>query len=136
MMAQSNLPTIQRLKWEDISRAKTWQEALQLLITTLNLFISPVYDILNGGITKQNVVSPQVVLKTITAATLTTFSFANPIKGQPSAVLIGNVWSAVPTAHPGSTVQAFWHITGDQIVIDNVIGLTPGTIYQLTLIII
>ncbi len=136
MMAQSNLPTIQRLKWEDVANAKTWQEAMQKLIETLNLFISPVYDILNGGVTMQNTVSPQIVAKTITAAAITTFTFTNPIKGQPSSVLVGNIWTAIPTSHPGNTVQAFWHITGNQIVIDNVAGLTPGTSYNLTLVII
>ena len=136
MANQSNLPTIQRLKWEEVSREKTWQEGMQSLIAMLNNFISPVYDILNGGVTMQNLVSPQILIKTITAATITTFTFTNPLRIQPSAVLVANVWTGVPSTHPASAVQAFWHVSSNLVVVDNIAGLTAGTIYNLTLVII
>lgn len=135
MANQSNLPTLQRIKYEDISREKTWKEGMQSLIEMLNLFISPVYDILNGGITSQNLIAPQTIVKTITGATVTTFSFINPLRIPPISVMIGNVWTGVPSVHPAVAVSVYWHVTNNLIIIDNVVGLTAGTIYNLTLVV-
>lgn len=132
---QSNLPSIQRLKWEDFSREETWQEGMQALIAMMNLFVTPVYDILNGGVTLQNLESPRVIVKTITGATITTFSFTNPLRVPPTSVVVGNVWLGIPSVHPSTPVQAFWHVTNNQIIIDDVTGLTPGMIYNLTLLV-
>lgn len=129
----SNLPTIQILKYEDYAKAKDWQGALQALISSLNLFMNPVYNILNGGVTFQNLTIPQTYTKVITASATTTFTFTNPLVIQPSAVLVGNVWTGIPSTHPTGAVQAFWHYTGNSIVIDNITGLTAGTTYTITL---
>ena len=132
----SNLPTIQRLKYEDIARAKDWQEGMGLLINNLNLFITPTYNILNGGVTYQNLQAPQLYSKVITASATTTFSFTNPLIIAPSAVLIGNCWTGIPSTHPAVALQIYWHYSNNQIVVDNVVGLTVATTYQLTLVIL
>ena len=132
-MAGSNLPTIQRLKYEDYADAGSWQKALELLIAALNLFLTPVYNILNGQVGYQNLSAPQLYTKTITAATTTTFTFTNPLTIPPSAVILGNVWSGVPSTHPVTTIQIMWHYTNGAVVVDNVVGLTAGTSYTLTL---
>lgn len=135
MANQSNLPTVQRLKYDDVARKDTWQDAMKSMIETLNLFVSPVYDILNGGITAQNVVAPQIIIKTITGATTTTFTFMNPLRILPTSVMVGNVWTGVPNVHPSAATQVFWHVTNNNIIVDNVTGLVAGTIYQLTLVV-
>lgn len=138
---QSNLPTIQRLKYEDYARQPNWQAAFQALINTLNLFITPVYNILNAGIGYMNLVLPQIYTVTITAAAdpLTTFTFTNPLSIQPSAVMVGNVWSGVPSNHPSGGIdacQVFWHFTQDTIIVDNITGLNPGVQYTITLVVL
>ena len=133
---QSNLPSIQRLKYEDYVHSTDWKQALQALISALNLFINPVYNILNGGVTYMNLTIPQVFTKVITAATATTFSFVNPLPIPPQAVLIGNVWTSIPSSHPTGSVSVFWHYTGGSIIIDNIIGLSSGTQYTVVLVIL
>lgn len=136
MAVNSNLPTIQRLKFEDYAREATWQEAFRSLVETLNLFIPPVYDILNGGVGYRNIIAPQIYIKSVTAAATTTFSFVNPLAIQPSAVIIGNLWSGIPSTHPAVAVQVYWHYSGNSIIVDNVVGLTAGTAYTLTLVVL
>ncbi len=133
---QSNLPTIQRLKYEDYARATGWQPAVQALVNSLNLFMTPVYDILNGGVTYTNLTVPQTYTKFITAAATTTFSFVSPLKIQPSAVLLGNCWTGIPSTHPAVALQVFWHLAGNTIIVDNIVGLTAGTQYTVVLVIL
>lgn len=135
-MSQSNLPQVQRLKYEDYANASNFQAAIQTLVNNLNLFITPTYNILNGGIAYQNLVAPQLFTKVITAATVTTFTFTNPLTIQPSAVLVGNVWTGIRSTHPATAVQAFWHSVSNNIVIDAITGLTTGVSYTITLVIL
>lgn len=136
MANTSNLPTIQRLKFEDYNSAADWKAGFQLLINSLNLFMTPVYNILNGDVEYQNLAIPQLFLKTITAATVTTFTFANPLRVAPSAVILGNCWSGISSNHPAVALQVFWHSTGGNIVVDNIVGLSAGTIYNIVLVIL
>lgn len=136
MANQSNLPTLQRLKYEDYSRATDWQQAMQLLVNALNLFITPTYDILNGGIDYRNFATPQKYTTVVTAGATTTFSFVNPLSIQPEAVVIGNCWTGIRSTHPAVALQVYWHIQGNTIVVDNIIGLTSGTQYSITLVIL
>lgn len=136
-MAQSNLPTVQRFKYEDYADAKDWQTALQQFISALNLFVNPVYTILNGQVTYQNLTVPQLYSQMITAATPTTFNFINPLIIQPSAILLGNVYVAPNfNVHPTVVVQPMWHCSQNTIYIDDIIGLTPGTKYFIQLVIL
>ena len=134
--AQSNLPTVQRLKYEDYARSGTWQQAVQALVNSLNLFMTPVYDILNGGVTYTNLTAPQTYTTTITAGTATTFTFVNPLSIQPSGVLIGNCWTGLQSTHPAVALQVYWHYSGNSIIVDDIIGLTSGIQYQVTLVIL
>ena len=135
-ISQSNLPTIQRLKYEDYARAGTWQQAFQSLVSSLNLFMNPVYDILNGGVTYTNLTIPQTYDKVITAGATTTFSLVNPLSIQPKAVIVGNCWTGLQSTHPTDPLQVYWHYTGNTIVIDNIVGLTDGVQYTITLVIL
>lgn len=132
----SLLPQVQRLRWEDYADATGWQTAMQSLINNLNLFITPTYNVLNGQVGYQNIVAPQLFTKVITGASPTTFTFVNPLSIAPSAVIVGNCWTGIPSTHPAVALQVFWHYTGGNIVIDNVVGLTTGTVYSVTLVIL
>lgn len=132
----SLLPQVQRLRWEDYADATGWQTAMQSLINNLNLFITPTYNVLNGQEGYQNIVAPQLFTKVITGASPTTFTFVNPLSIAPSAVIVGNCWTGIPSTHPAVALQVFWHYTGGNIVIDNVVGLTTGTVYSVTLVIL
>ena len=133
---QSNLPTVQRLKYEDYSRYPDWKQAFQALVNTLNLFMTPVYNILNGNVTYQNLSAPQTFTKVITAASTTTFNFANPLPFNPQSVIIGNCWSTIPSTHPAVALQVYWHVSGSTIIVDNIVGLTSGTQYTITLVVL
>ena len=134
--SQSNLPTLQRLKYEDYARYPDWKQATQALVNSLNLFMTPVYDILNGGVTYMNLTVPQTYTKVITAASPTTFSFVNPLAIQPSAVILGNCWTGIPSTHPAVALQVYWHSSGGTILVDDIIGLTAGTQYTVVLVIL
>lgn len=135
-MAQSNLPTVTRLKYEDYADAKDWQTALQQLINALNLFIGPVYTLLNGQVTYQNLTIPQLYSQKIIGATPTTFNFVNPLIILPSAIILGNVY-IVPNqnVHPTVCCQVMWHCSNNIIYIDDIIGLTVGVNYFVQLVI-
>ena len=131
---QSNLPTVQRLKYEDFADAGSWQKAIALLVDALNLFLTPVYNILNGGVAYQNLVAPQVYTTSFTGGQ-TPPTFKNPLAINPNSVIIGNVWSVITSTHPAVAVQCFWHVSGNTIVIDSIVGLTSGTVYTITFVV-
>ena len=136
-MAQSNLPTVTRLKYEDYADAKDWQTALQQLINALNLFIGPVYTLLNGQVTYQNLTIPQLYSQKIVGASPTIFNFVNPLIIQPSAVILGNVYIVPnPNQHPAVATQVYWHCSQNIIYVDDIVGLTPGINYFVELVIL
>lgn len=130
---QSNLPTSHQFKFEQYPGAPEW---FSQFLSSLNLFVDPVYQILNGGIGYQNLTIPQLFTKTITAPATgnTTFTFTNPLRITPSVVLLGNVYvSGNPSSHPTSSVSVFWHFSQGTIYIDNITNLTASTTYVITM---
>lgn len=138
MMAinNSNLPSTRIFKFENYPGAPQY---FAQFLSELTNFVDPVYQILNGGVTYQNLMVPKLFTKTITApaAGSVTFNFANPLRIQPSAVLVGNVYeNGKPTAHPSSPVSVFWHPSQGNIYIDNITNLTASTTYVVTLVVL
>lgn len=130
---QSNLPTSRRFKFEDFPDAEEW---FANFLSSLNLFIDPVYQILDGGVNYQNLTIPKLVTRTITAPASgdVTFNFVNPLSIQPSAVLIGNLYEqGNPSIHPTDSTMAYWHLSQGTIYIDNIPNLTAATSYVVTL---
>lgn len=136
MAGNSNLPSIQRLKFEDYSRAEDWKQATQSLVNSLNLFMTPVYDILNGGVTYANLTVPKIYSAVITGASPTSFTFVNPLLIQPQAVIVGNCWTGLTSTHPAVALQVYWHISGNTIIIDDIVGLTVGIQYNVVLVVL
>lgn len=132
----SNLPTSQQFKFEDFPGAEPW---FAQFLNSLNLFVGPVYQILNGGITYQNLLLPKIYTKIITTPALgdVTFNFANPIRIQPQAVLLGNVYeNGNPSVHPTSATCVYWHFSQGNIYVDSIPNLSTSTTYTITLVIL
>jgi len=126
----SNLPTVQRFKYEDYKDAPNW---FSQFLMTLNLFVNSVYNIINHGITYANLGVIQPFSFSFTPGTTLNFSFSNPITGVPQNVVIGNVYIGNDlTKHPTSVTQLYWHFSQGQIFVDSILGLTNGVTYQIT----
>jgi hypothetical protein len=123
----SNLPSIQRIKFEDYKDAPEW---FAHFLETLNLFMTGIYNIVNRGITYSNLAVIQVVSFTFTPGSTINFKFANPIVGVPNNVILGNVYEGDQLQkHPAVVTQIYWHYSQGFIFIDNIVGLTTGTKY-------
>lgn len=136
MANTSNLPSVKTFKYEDYPKSPEW---FRNFLVSLNYFATPVYQIINGGITYQNTISPQIYTATVTAPAAgdTTFNFTNPIKIQPQAVLLGNIYEQGDSAaHPSLETCVYWHISQNVIYIDSIPNLTPSTTYVITLAIL
>lgn len=132
----SNLPTNQEFKFENYPGAEEW---FGQFLRSLNLFTTSVYGILNGGVTYQNLTAPKIFVKTITtpAAGAVTFNFVNPLRIQPSAVLLGNVYvNGQPSSHPASASCVYWHESQNSIYVDDIPNLTASTTYVITLVVL
>jgi len=126
----SNLPTIQRIKYEDYKDAPSW---FAQFLMTLNLFVNAMYNIVNRGITYANlgVIAPFTFQ--FTEGTTTGFRFTNPTISVPKNVIIGNVYeTGDTTVHPTGAVTLFWHYTNGDIVVDSIVGLTTGVNYTIS----
>src|ERR1700685_3817292 len=122
----SNLPTINRIKYEDYKGAPSW---FAQFLNTLNLFMTAVYNIINGGITYGNLGVIQPFTFNYTAGSTKNFGFTSPVIGIPNNVIIGNIWTGNTQTHPAVITQLYWHFAAGQIVVDNIIGLTSGITY-------
>lgn len=129
----SNLPTIQRIKYEDYKDAPSW---FAQFLMTLNLFMTAVYNIINRGITYSNIGVIAPFEFSFTPGTTTGFKFTNPLIVIPQNVIVGNVF--VPpdrTIHPAGAVTLYWHYTNGSILIDSIVGLTTGITYTISVLV-
>lgn len=133
LVNNSNLPTIQRIKYEDYKDAPSW---FAQFLQTLNLFINAVYNIINRGITYSNLSVIAPFSFQFVSGSTTGFRFTNPITITPNNVIVGNVYeTGDTTVHPTGAVTLFWHYTNGSIVVDNIVGLTVGVNYTLSVIV-
>lgn len=129
----SNLPTIQRIKYEDYKDAPAW---FGQFLQTLNLFVNVMYNIANRGITYSNIAVISPFTFQYVSGSTTGFKFSNPITVNPTNVIIGNVYvTGDVTSHPTGAVTLFWHYTNGAIVVDNIVGLTSSVNYTLSVIV-
>jgi len=123
----SNLPSIQRIKFEDYKDAPAWFEHF---LETLNLFMTAIYNIVNHGITYANLAVIQPFTFQFTPGSTVGFKFSNPVVGIPNSVILGNVYEGnQQQIHPAVATQVYWHYSQGFIFIDNIVGLTAGTKY-------
>lgn len=123
----SNLPSIQRIKFEDYKDAPDW---FAHFLDTLNLFMTAIYGIVNRGITYANLAVIQPFQFQFTPGATVGFKFANPVVGVPNSVILGNVYVGDQLQnHPAVATQVYWHYSQGFIYIDSIVGLTAGVKY-------
>lgn len=123
----SNLPTVQRIKFEDYKDAPKWFEQF---LGTLNLFMTAIYNIVNDGITYANLGVLAPFSFSFTPGATTGFKFANPIIVPPTNVILGNVYIGNQLQnHPAVATQIYWHYSQGFIYVDSIVGLTAGVQY-------
>lgn len=126
----SNLPSIQRVKFEDYKDAPSWFEAF---LETLNLFMTGIYNIANKGITYSNLGVLQPFTFSFTPGATVGFKFANPLIVAPTNVIIGNVYEGNQLqSHPAVVTQLYWHYSQGFIFVDSIVGLTSGIKYTVS----
>ena len=127
----SNLPNLWRFDFGDYS---TLGSTFQKFLANLNLFTLAIYNIVNGGITFENM-ERSIYKVTITAGNITPMSFVNPLSIAPSglhlvqALAVGNT----PQALTSSVSVGNWDYDGKNINIYNISGLVTGVTYQIAL---
>lgn len=125
----SNLPTIQRIKFEDYKDAPYWFEAF---LETLNLFMTAIYSIADRGITYSNLGVIQPVTFSFTPGSTIGFKFVNPLIINPNSVILGNVYEGNQLQiHPTVVTQIYWHYSQGFIYVDSIVGLTAGVKYTI-----
>lgn len=129
LSSSSNLPTINRIKYEDYKGAPSW---FAQFLNTLNLYMTAMYSIVNGGILYNNLGCIAPFNFSYTPGTTTNFSFSNPLAVAPNNVILGNVWTGNTQIHPAVLTQIYWHYANGQIVVDSILGLTSGITYSIT----
>ncbi len=133
LINNSNLPSIQRIKFEDYKEAPKW---FAEFLNPLNLFMTAVYNIINRGISYSNLGCLAPVSVQFTPGTTIGLTLSNPLIVAPQVVIIGNVYEKGDlTVHPAVTIQIMWHFSQGKIFVDDVIGLTPGTTYIITVLV-
>jgi hypothetical protein len=129
----TNIPSIQRIKYEDYKDAPKWFE--QFLVT-LNIFMTAIYNIVNHGITYANLGVLAPFTFSFTPGVTVGFKFANPLIAAPTNVIIGNVYIGNQLQlHPAVVTQLYWHYSQGFIFVDSIIGLTNGVQYTVSLIV-
>lgn len=125
----SNLPSVQRIKFEDYAGAPKWFEQF---LQTLNLFMTAIYNIVNDGITYSNLGVIATFSFSFTPGTTTGFKFTNPLIVSPTNVIIGNVYIGNQLmSHPAVVTQLYWHYSQGFIYVDSIVGLTSGVQYSI-----
>jgi len=133
LINNSNLPSIQRVKYEDYKEAPKW---FAEFLNTLNLFMTAVYNIINRGVNYSNIGCLAPVAFQFTPGSTTGLTLSNPLTIAPSVVIIGNVYEKGNlTFHPIVPIQIMWHFSQGKIFVDNIIGLTSATTYIITVLV-
>jgi len=132
------LPQIKRIAKEDLGpEAPTW---IDRILSPLNTFFDTLYRGLNKNITFSENIDCQFYTFTITAgaaATDNTLKFIQKTNSKPNYLIplnvsvfgSGNVYSA-------TNLSLLWFADGAQININSISGLTDGTKYQITILIL
>lgn len=131
------LPPIQRISREDVPEAPDW---ISRLLRPLNEFLSAMYNGLNNGLTLQENVACQIKAFTLTAgaaAANNTSKFPLTMKRKPQYLvpLSVNV-STVSDVRSGSASTFTWNYDGVNVNITSISGLTNGSLYTITVLLI
>ncbi len=134
----AKLPTQRRVSKEDFPDAPSWFDNFTAIISS---FMREVYSALNGNLTFGENVNGMVKKFRITAGAApenNTFTFTHELKLKPFGVYPCQVTQVTGSYAPiTSAVFVSWRLNdGGQIVIDAITGLTNGSIYDITVLVI
>ncbi len=129
-------PSVKRFYGEDYKDAPAWFRTK--FLNTLNLFSFPVYTALNGDIDASNLNIQYYTFSIAGSATATSnvVSFKTTISGTVhgvslmSAVITG---AATPTFLTTAPAVASWTVSGNEITIQSITGLSNSTTYNITI---
>jgi hypothetical protein len=131
-MANTNpLPSTWRFDFGDYtSMGATFQKFLG----NLNLFTLAIYNLVNGGLGFANM-QRAIYSQTVLAGTTTPLVFANPLPIPPSGIHVVQVLlqGKTQTAMTTAVFAGNFFYDGKNINILNVVGLTQGSTYSLSL---
>lgn len=127
------LPSIKSLTIEDYPDEKTW---IGKLIDPLNSFMSSVITNLNKGLTIGENVNGFIKTFDVTGGAFPV-SIPNSLKSRPIAVIIGSIYNKqTPAATIGTGITIEWEFASSTLKIKNISGLTTGTKYTVTVIVL
>ena len=130
-MAPTNLPPTWRFDFGDYLPLGV---VFQKFLANMNLFTLAIYNLMNGGIGFSNM-QRAIYSTTITAATTNPMVLVNPLSIPPSGVSVVRIYLPGNTNTPltSAVSAANWYYDGKSINILNIVGLTPGLTYQISL---
>lgn len=133
----SALPPIKRITKEDLKDAPSW---ITRLLYPLNQFLDSVYGALNRNLTFEENIRAQITTFTIVAgaaASNNTTSFALTLKRIPIGLFVVNKRKVSGNyAAIGAAVEVEWNYDGTAVQITSITGLTNGSTYSFTVILI
>jgi hypothetical protein len=132
----SSLPASvsQRFNPADYKTAPDWFAGR--FLSQLNLFVNPVYLLLQNGLSFAGNFNAQYFTQTITGAATAAgnaFSFKSTISGNPVEVIKAQCYVVGNLSTPIAPVDFSWYSTAGIVYITSVTGLTAGTVYGLVL---
>lgn len=137
-MSQLPASTSRRFNPSDYREAPNWFTGR--FLSQLTLFTEPVFLALLNGLTfAQNLNSQKYTLQIKGDAdfTLNTANFQCTISGTPTGlILVARNVASDPTIPVISPIDFSWYFNAGSIFITGIAGLTPGTTYNLTFLVI
>ncbi len=136
----TNLPTISRLFAEDYKDAPSW--FANNFISTMNLYMTPIYGILNQGVdvttnTRMEEYSFTFSCNSGTASSNTYNFTPRKFIGKPFGVIVAQCYNST-VASPtfiGNPVTIDWYFSGNKVYILAIYGLTSGQTYSISLLV-
>ena len=133
MSQQNNIPLPSTWRF-DFGDYTSLGSTFQKFLANLTTFTQAVYNLLNGGIGFANL-QRAIYSVNVTAGSTTPVSFANPLPIPPSGVVVVQVLQQgkTQTAMTTAVFAGNFFYDGKNINILNVVGLTQGSTYSLSL---
>lgn len=133
----AKLPPQKRIVKEDLQEAPAW---VSRLLDPINSFMESVYAALDRDLTVGENVSGETKtfqIKAGAAATDNTFTFTTTSKRTPKHVIPSRVEKVASVYEPlGVAVGIDWRFDAGQIIIASIAGLTTGSTYNITLLVL
>lgn len=133
----ATLPPINRISKEDLKDAPGW---IDRLLYPLNLFFDSVYRALNRSLTFHDNIDSQEIsfsIKSGASASTNTNKFSVTMKNKPTGLILKTATLVAGNYTPiGNAVFIDWYYEGGFLFITAISGLTNGSTYNITILLI